>query len=157
MRPMSKSTQPDSQSPDPQHGEESKNRSDRGRVVGGVLKEDIGGLRAGEELLMITDAAKNMGVGDSKILDLISKKQILDTKIDGVRYVPARFFDEEDGQVTRFLPGVIALLLDGGYRPGEIMEYLFTEDDSLPGRPVDALHGHLAREVRRRAQAMALI
>lgn len=53
------------------------------------------------------------------------------------------------------MPGVIALLSDGGYNDREILEYLFTPDDSLPGRPIDALHGHLAREVMRRAQAMA--
>ena len=70
--------------------------------------------------------------------------------------MPARFLDE-DGQLNRFVPGAIALLSDGGYSDAEILDYLFTEDDSLPGRPVDALHGHLAREVMRRAQAMAIL
>ena len=32
---------------------------------------------------------------------------------------------------------------------------MFEEDESLPGRPAEALHGHRAREVIRRAQAMA--
>lgn len=156
MAAMSNSTQPDPQSSHPEATPAAKSPSDRGRVTSGVLQEAAGGLPAGEELLSIPEAAERMGVGQSKVLDLVQKKKILDTKIDGVRYLPARFFDE-DGQVTRFLPGVVALLLDGGYQPTEILEYLFTEDDSLPGRPVDALHGHLAREVRRRAQAMALI
>lgn len=154
---MSNSTQQDPHSSQSAAAPAAKSRSDRGRVVDGVLQEPAGGLPAGVELLSIPDAAKFMGVGQSKVLDLVQKKKIIDTKIDGVRYLPARFFDEDDGQVTRFLPGVIALLLDGGYQPEEILDYLFTEDDSLPGRPVDALHGHLAREVRRRAQAMALI
>ena len=35
------------------------------------------------------------------------------------------------------------------------MRWLFTFDDSLPGMPIEALHGHGAREVVRRAQAMA--
>ena len=71
----------------------------------------------------------------------------------GVVVVPAVFLD--DDEVVRFLPGLIAVLRDGGYRDEEILRWLFTEDDSLPGRPADALHGHRAREVMRRAQAMA--
>ena len=31
--------------------------------------------------------------------------------------------------------------------------WIFTEDDTLPGKPVEALHGPLAREVLRRAAA----
>lgn len=54
-----------------------------------------------------------------------------------------------------------------GYRDTEIMRWLFTPDPSLTitrdgsrdavsnARPVDALHAHQAREVVRRAQAMA--
>ena len=51
--------------------------------------------------------------------------------------------------------GGLAVLHDGGYTEIEILRWLFLADDSLPGRPVDALHGDLAREVIRRAQAMA--
>ena len=75
-----------------------------------------------------------------------------------MRRIPARFLggDARHGEINRFVPGVIALLADGGWRDDEILDYLFTEDESLPGRPVDALHGHLAREVMRRAQALAI-
>ena len=47
------------------------------------------------------------------------------------------------------------MLHDGGYEDEEILRWLFTEDESLPGAPVAALHGDLMREVIRRAQAMA--
>ena len=47
------------------------------------------------------------------------------------------------------------MLADGGYNDEEILAFLYTEDDTLPGRPIDALHGQKAREVIRRAQAMA--
>lgn len=73
---------------------------------------------------------------------------------DGVKYLPEAYFNAE-GELNKFVPGVIALLADGGYSDEEILGFLFTEDESLPGRPVDALHGHLAREVMRRAQASA--
>ena len=47
----------------------------------------------------------------------------------GVVVVPAVFLD--DDEVVRFLPGLIAVLRDGGYRDEEILRWLFTEDDSL--------------------------
>jgi Rv2175c C-terminal domain of unknown function len=62
---------------------------------------------------------------------------------------------------------LLMVLHDGGYRDTEIVRWLFTPDPSLTirrdgtrdaisnARPVDALHAHQAREVVRRAQAMA--
>ncbi|NKX51550.1 DNA-binding protein, partial [Arthrobacter deserti] len=37
----------------------------------------------------------------------------------------------------------------------EILRWLFTEDESLPGRPIDALREGRKTEIRRRAQALA--
>ncbi|MBV7281669.1 MULTISPECIES: Rv2175c family DNA-binding protein [unclassified Corynebacterium] len=112
-------------------------------------------LSPDEPLLAIPDVAERMGVVVTKVHHLVRDHQLLVVQRDGVKYVPERFLNE-DGSLNRFVPGVIALLSDGHYTDAEILEYLFSADDSLPGRPVDALHGHLAREVMRRAQAMAL-
>jgi hypothetical protein len=80
--------------------------------------------------------------------------------------VPRIFFTNA-GEVVKSLPGLLAVLRDGGYRDTEILRWLFTADQSLTltwdgtreavtnARPVDALHAHQAREVVRRAQAMA--
>ena len=123
---------------------------------GKILDEVVGGVPAGEEVLPLPDIAERMNLVVTRVMDMLGKKQLLAVVVDGVRYVPSRFLDD-DGQLNRFVPGAIALLSDGGYSDTEILDYLFTEDDSLPGRPVDALHGHLAREVMRRAQAMAIL
>lgn len=123
---------------------------------GRILDEPVGGVPAGEEVLTLPDIAERMNLVVTRVMDMLGKKQLLAVVVDGVRYVPSRFLDD-DGQLNRFVPGAIALLSDGGYSDTEILDYLFTEDDSLPGRPVDALHGHLAREVMRRAQAMAIL
>lgn len=123
---------------------------------GRVLAESVNGVPAGEEVLTLPEVAERMNLVVTKVMDMLGKKQLLAVEVDRVRHVPARFLDE-DGQLNRFVPGAIALLSDGGYSDAEILDYLFTEDDSLPGRPVDALHGHLAREVMRRAQAMAIL
>jgi hypothetical protein len=80
--------------------------------------------------------------------------------------VPKVFFDET-GHVVKSLTGLLVVLHDGGYPDTEIVRWLFTPDPSLTirrdgstdnqpnARPVDALHSHQAREVVRRAQAMA--
>nr|WP_027004083.1 Rv2175c family DNA-binding protein [Corynebacterium halotolerans] len=112
-------------------------------------------LLADERLLTLPETADRLGVVVTRVHDLLSDKKLLAYRRDGQRLIPASFLGEKD-TVNKFVPGVITLLSDGGYSDEEILHYLFTEDASLPGRPVDALHGHLAREVLRRAQAMAL-
>lgn len=112
-------------------------------------------LSADEPLLTIPEVADRLGVLVTRVHALLREQQLLEVRVDGVRKVPARLLNG-DGTINRFVPGVIALLSDGGFQDWEILQYLFTPDESLPGRPVDALHGHLAREVMRRAQAMAL-
>lgn len=105
--------------------------------------------------MVLPDVAEVLDVPVTHVHALLQERKLIAVERDGVVNVPSRMFTE-DGTVQRFLPGVIALLHDGGYSGEETLRWLFTEDDSLPGRPIDALHGHLAREVRRRAQAMAL-
>jgi hypothetical protein len=80
--------------------------------------------------------------------------------------VPQIFFTNS-GEVVKSLQGLLVVLHDGGYQETEILRWLFTPDPSLTvtrdgirdalsnARPVDALHAHQAREVLRRAQAMA--
>ena len=61
-----------------------------------------------------------------------------------------------DGVVVKGVPGLLTLLHDGGYDDREMLTWLFTADDSLPGRPIDALRENRGAEVKRRAQALAL-
>ena len=84
----------------------------------------------------------------------------------GTVMVPKVFFNDT-GHVAKALSGLLIVLHDGGYTETEIVRWLFTPDPSLTirrdgtteakanARPVDALHSHQAREVVRRAQAMA--
>jgi hypothetical protein len=95
------------------------------------------------------DVAKRLGVPTSKVRQLARDHQLL-MLADG--RVPALFLDD-DGLV-RGLPGTLTLLADGGYDDAEAMRWLFTADESLPGRPIDALRANRGREVRRRAQAL---
>ena len=121
-----------------------------------ILGEKTDGVPAGEKVVSLPDAAEKMGIVVTRVMDMLRNKQLAAVTVNGVRFVPEKFFND-DGDLNKFVPGVLALLSDGGYTVAESLDYLFTEDETLPGRPVDALHGHLAREVMRRTQAMALI
>lgn len=107
-------------------------------------------------MLSLPEVAERLGVVVTKVMDLLNDHKIIAVQRDGIRYVPEAFLSTKKSNTHRFIPGVIALLSDGGYSDEEILRFLFTPDDSLPGRPIDALHGHLAREVMRRAQGMAI-
>lgn len=110
-------------------------------------------LSADVETVNLPDVSERLGIPVTRVHDLLREGALIAVRRAGVVVVPEVFFD--DDQVVRFLPGLVAVLRDGGFGDTEILQWLFEEDESLPGRPADALHGHAAREVMRRAQAMA--
>lgn len=103
-------------------------------------------------LLSLPDVAKNLGVVVTRVHQMLRDNQLLAVRRDGVAGVPEIFFDDT-GAVLRSLPGLITVMRDAKYTDEEILEWIFTDDDTLPGKPVEALHGPLAREVLRRAAA----
>lgn len=104
-------------------------------------------------LLQLADVAKQLGIAVTRVHQLLRDHRLLAVKRDGVLGVPVVFFGE-DGAILRGLPGLIAVLQDGGYQDHQILQWMFREDETLPGAPIDAMHGHQAREVVRRAQAL---
>lgn len=110
--------------------------------------------------------ASMLGIPVTKVHQHLREGHLIAVRRDGVVLVPSIFFDAS-GHVVKTLPGLLVVLHDGGYHETEIVRWLFTPDPSLVisrdgatertpnARPVDALHSHQAREVVRRAQAMA--
>ncbi len=100
--------------------------------------------------------AAELGVSVSKVRQLIREHQLaaaVPTPGAG-QQVPAELVME--GVVVKGVPGLLTLLADGGWDDREMLTWLFTPDDSLPGRPIDALRENRGAEVKRRAQALAL-
>lgn len=124
--------------------------------VGGVTNAEnsLNSLLAGEELLSMQQLADKLGLPITRAYDLLEDRKIIAWDSPEGKRVPIAFFNNK-GNIAKHITSVITVLTDGGFDDEEILRHLFTADDSLPGRPIDALHGHLAREVIRRAQASA--
>jgi len=112
-------------------------------------------LDPGVEVLLLPDVAERLGLPVTKVRQALRDGQLVAIRRDGVLCVPAEFISS-DGTIVKGLPGTINVLADAGFEPEEMVRWLFTADDSLPGRPIDQLRATGGREVKRRAQALAL-
>lgn len=110
--------------------------------------------------------AEVLGVPVTRVHQQLRDGDLVAVRREKIMVIPQVFFTDA-GEVTKSLPGLLAVLRDGGYQDAEILRWLFTSDPTLAitrdgnaepvanARPIDALHAHQAREVMRRAQAMA--
>ncbi|MEW5813027.1 MAG: Rv2175c family DNA-binding protein [Actinomycetota bacterium] len=126
--------------------------------------EDV--LSPDEDVYDLPTVARLLKVPVSKVHQQLREGHLVAVRRGRDVVIPTAFFDGK-GQVVKPLPGLLIVLRDGGYHATEIVRWLFTPDPSLTirrdgstegltnARPVDALHSHQAREVVRRAQAMA--
>ncbi|WP_156959667.1 Rv2175c family DNA-binding protein [Nocardia sp. BMG51109] len=103
-------------------------------------------------LLPLPDVAEQLGLPVTRVHQMLRDHQLLAVRRAGVAGVPKDFFDST-GAVVKPLPGLITVMRDAKYTDEEILGWIYTDDTTLPGRPVDAIHGPLAREVLRRAAA----
>ncbi|GGC94647.1 transcriptional regulator [Tersicoccus solisilvae] len=105
--------------------------------------------------LPLPDVAERLGVQVTKVHRLIDDGTLLAVRVGQppVRSVPTDFLTDE-GPVDS-LRGTISVLRDAGFGDDEALRWLFTPDESLPGRPIDALRTGRKTEIRRRAQALA--
>ncbi len=104
-------------------------------------------------MLSLTDVAERMGIGPTGVRDLVKAGHLLTvTAPEGGTVVPE---GQLDGDVlVKHLVPVLRLLGDAGYSSDEALRWLTTEDPTLPGSPLQALHENRATEVKRRAQAL---
>jgi hypothetical protein len=103
------------------------------------------------ELIPLPAAAEALGVPVNRVHQLLRDGHLLQVHDEaGLRCIPAELI--QDGAVVKALPSVITQLRDARYADDEIVEWLFREDDSLPGSPIAALRANRGSEVKRRAQ-----
>jgi uncharacterized protein len=103
------------------------------------------------ELLPVPEVAQLLGIPVNRVHQHVRDGHLIAVRDDdGVRCIPALMV--QDGAVVKSLPAVITLLRDARYADAEIVDWLFREEDSLPGSPIEALRANRGTEVKRRAQ-----
>jgi transcriptional regulator with XRE-family HTH domain len=106
------------------------------------------------QTLTPAEVADALGISANRVRQLLRDRRLMAVPGSGGSKIPADFL--QDGAVLKHLAGLLTVLRDGGFSDEEAFEWLFQDDDSLPGTPVDALRGNRHTEVTRRAQALAL-
>jgi hypothetical protein len=104
--------------------------------------------------LTVAQVGDLLRVSASRVRQLVRDHELAMVRREGSREpeIPAEFI--RGGAVVKGLPGTLTLLVDHGFDDAEAIEWLLTPDDSLPGRPIDALRENRGREVHRRAQVI---
>ncbi|GLY20650.1 DNA-binding protein [Micromonospora echinospora] len=110
------------------------------------------GPAADDAWLTLPDVAERLDVSISKVHQMIRDRELVAVRRDGIRKIPVDLVANKT--VLKHLPGVLNLLADAGYDDDAALRWLYEPDDTLPGTPAVALGGDLAREVKRRAQAL---
>ena len=103
----------------------------------------------------IPDIAQALDLKVTRVHNLISDGTLIALRDPetNVRKVPALFLN--GSRVLESLKDTLVVLKDSGFSDEEAIVWLYTEDESLPGRPIDALIDGRKTEIRRRAQALA--
>jgi hypothetical protein len=121
-------------------------------VSGIPVADDI--LDTAVPVLPFPEVVDLLGSSANKVRQMLRDGQLIAIRRDGELCVPAEFF--LDRAVVKGLAGTITVLADSGFSRTEMLRWLFTADDTLPGStPVNALRTSHGTEVKRRAQAMA--
>lgn len=105
----------------------------------------------------VPEAAKLQGVSLSTVRGQIAEGDLIAVRRGPNKavYLPAAFVTAQ-GPLPE-LKGTATVLADGGMTDAELIEWLFTPDDTLPvpGTPMDCIEAGHKTEVRRRAMEAA--
>jgi hypothetical protein len=103
------------------------------------------------EVLSLPAVAEQLGLPLTRVHQLVRDGHLVAVRNDaGARCIPALML--QDGGVVKSLVSVVTVLRDARFEDEEIVDWLFREDESLPGSPIEALRANRGSEVKRRAQ-----
>ena len=105
--------------------------------------------------LTIPEVAERLEVNVTRVRRLVQDRYLVAVRRGERKVLSVPEALLADGEPMPDLRGTLTVLADSGYDAEESLRWLFTPDDSLPGRPVDALRAGRKTEVRRRAQTLA--
>jgi hypothetical protein len=105
--------------------------------------------------LALPDLAEQIDLPLPKVRQLVreGKLVVVARGTPPVKQVPVELV--HDGELIKGLSGALTVLRDAGYTDVQALRWLLTEDDAIPGRPVDAMAAGRHHAVKRRAQVLA--
>jgi hypothetical protein len=105
--------------------------------------------------LTLPELADKLGLPISRVRQLLRDGKLIAVARGAppVKQVPSDLV--HDGQLLKGLAGAITVLRDAGYDDQQALRWLLTDDDTIPGRPVDAMAAGRDTAVKRRAQVLA--
>jgi uncharacterized protein len=106
--------------------------------------------------LSLPEVGERMGLPVNRVRQAVAERRLVAVRRgeNNALYVPADFL-AANGELLKGLVSLLNVLYDNKYTDVEIIRWLYTADDSLPGTPVQALLDDRRTEVTRRAQALA--
>lgn len=103
------------------------------------------------DLLTFPVIADALSVPVNRIHQYVRDGHLVAVRNDsGARCVPADFV--QDGALVKSLHAVITMLRDARFEDAEIVDWMFREDDTLSGCPIEALRANRSSDVKRLAQ-----
>ena len=106
--------------------------------------------------LSLPEVGQRMGLPVNRVRQVVAERKLVAVRRgeNNALYVPADFLTA-GGDLLKGLVSLLNVLYDNKFSDVEIVRWLYTPDDSLPGTPVQALLDDRRTEVTRRAQALA--
>jgi hypothetical protein len=103
------------------------------------------------EWLHLPDLAELFGVPVTRVRQYLKDRAMIAVRLEegGPLLIPAEFV--QDGHSVKGLEGTITLLTDFGLTDAEILEWMFTPEEVIGGRPIDGLREDRKKVVRRQA------
>jgi transposase-like protein len=107
------------------------------------------------EWLSIPELAERVGTTPSQVRQWIRERRlvVLERGSPPVKSVPAELV--HDGALLKGLAGALTVLADAGYSPVEALRWLLSEQEALPGRPVEFMAAGRDTAVKRVAMSLA--
>ena len=108
-----------------------------------------------EQWLTLPELAEQIDLPLPKVRQLVREGKLVTVPrgTPPIQSVPADMV--RDGKLVKGLAGALTVLRDAGYSDIDALRWLLTEDDALPGRPVDLMAQGRDTAVKRRAQVLA--
>lgn len=109
-------------------------------------------------LLPTGEVCRLLGIEERRLKQLIRDRVLIDARgADGVRGIPEEMVVKGDNgwEPLAVLQGTLTLLADDGFTAEESLDWLYSVQDELGERPIDALVGGRHHRVNRIASTLA--